>query len=256
MTATKTRSKSRKTAGEVQNPTVYIVGFAPSWTETPWDDGGERWGMNALHKLAPDKPFDRWYQLHDIDEHHKDDRDEHVGWLRGSKLPIVMWPEHVEKYGDEIPNAVPYPKAEVIEKFGKYFTNTVSWMIAHALYEGRENIGVFGVDMAQDSEYGHQRPSCEYFVGWARGMGVNVHIPDTSDLLKAPFLYGVEDGGQLRAKMVNRQKELMERKANLEAQGNQVQAALHQVLGALEDTQYWLRAWTLEGIGGDGNGPT
>lgn len=212
--------------------------------------------MNALHKLAVDKPFDRWYQLHDIDEHHKDDRDEHIGWLRGSKLPIVMWPEHIEKYGDEIPNAVPYPKTEVLAMFGKYFTNTVSWMIAHALYEGRKNVGVFGVDMAQDSEYGHQRPSCEYFVGWARGMGVNVHIPDTSDLLKAPFLYGVESGGMLRTKMVNRQKELTERKANLEGQANQVQAALHQVLGALEDTQYWLRAWTMEGIGGDGNGQT
>ena len=256
MTATKTR-KSSKPAAKVQNPTVHIVGFAPSWVETPWDDDGERWGMNALHKIAPDKPFDRWYQLHDIDEHHKEDRAEHIGWLRGSKLPIIMWPEHIEKYGKEIPNAVAYPKDEVIAMFGKYFTNTVSWMVAHALFEDRENIGVYGVDMAQDSEYGNQRPSCEYFVGWARGMGKTVFIPATSDLLKAPFLYGVEDGGALRTKMVGRQKELQERKAHLEGQAGQVNQALQQVLGALEDTQYWIRAWSMEAsIGGDGNGPT
>ena len=110
--------------------------------------------------------------------------------------------------------------------------------------------------MAKDCEYGNQRHSCEYFVGWARGMGVNVHIPDTSDLLKAPFLYGVESGGALRAKMVQRQKELQERKAHLEGQAGQVNQALQQVLGALEDTQYWIRAWSVEATIGDGNGPT
>lgn len=255
MTATKTRSKSSKPATPVQNPSVNIVGFAPSWEETPWDNGSELWGMNALHKMAPDKNWSRWYQLHDIDEHHKLDREEHIGWLRESNLPIIMWPEHVEKYGAELPNAVPYPRDEIVKMFGEYFTNTVSWMIAQALYEGRKDVGVYGVDMAQDSEYGHQRPSCEYFIGWARGMGVDVRIPATSDLLKAPFLYGMEDGGPLRLKMVSRQKELTERKGKLEGQANQVQSALHQVLGALEDTNYWIRVWTQDGIGGDGNGP-
>ena len=31
----------------------------------------------------------------------------------------------------------------------------------------------FGVDMAQDDEYASQRPSCEYFIGLARGMAEN-----------------------------------------------------------------------------------
>ena len=246
MTATKTRSQSSKPAKPVPNPAVNIVGFAPSWENTPWDGGAELWGMNALHKVAPDKPWTRWYQLHDLDEHHAKDKDEHVAWLNGSGLPIVMWEEHVNKY-PEVVNAVAYPREAIVEMFGRYFTNTVSWMIAHALYEDREAIGVYGVDMAQDSEYGHQRPSCEYFIGWARGKGVDVTIPENSDLLKAPFLYGIEDPGPMRKKMVARQKELAERKNSLEGQINQGQVQLHQVLGALEDTQYWLRAWTMEG---------
>ena len=253
MTATKTRSKSSKPAQPVQNPSVHIVGFAPSWEETPWDSDAELWGMNALHKMAPDKNWSRWYQLHDIDKHHKQDRDEHVQWLRESNLPIVMWPEHIEKYRAEIPNVVPFPIDAVVEAYGNYFTNTVSWMLAHAMIEGRKNVGIWGVDMAQDTEYGSQRPSCEYYIGLARGMGMSVFLPDTSDLLKAPFLYGMEDGGPLRAKMLYRQTELTERKGKLEQQSNQVQSALHQVLGALEDTNYWIRNWTMED-GGTTNG--
>jgi hypothetical protein len=157
-----------------------------------------------------------------------------------------MWAEHIDKYG--IPNAVPYPRDEVVEHFGKYFTNTVSWMIAHAIIENRSKIGVYGVDMAQDSEYGHQRPSCEYFLGWAQGLGIEIEIPEASDLLKAPFLYGLEDPGPLRKKLVRRQAELQERKQQIEGQLNQLSNAHQQIMGALEDTQYWLRTWTMEGV--------
>ena len=246
MATTKTRSQSSKNAqAVVPNPAVHIVGFAPSWEETPWDSGADLWGMNALHKVAGDKPWTMWFQLHDIDEHHKLDKDEHIQWLVESGIPVVMWPEHIGKY--DIPNAVPYPRDEVLAYFGKYFTNTVSWMLAVAILEGRKKIGVYGVDMAQDSEYGHQRPSCEYFLGWAKGLGIEIELPEASDLLTAPFLYGMEDPGPMRKKLMRRQKELTARRVQMEGQLNQLQQAHQQVLGALEDTNYYLRTWTLEG---------
>lgn len=245
---TKTRSQSSKKAAAVkQNPTVHIVGFAPSWQETPWDSGADLWGMNALHKVAGDKPWTRWYQLHDLETHHKDDMQEHVGWMVQSGLPLYMWEEHITKY--QVPNAIPFPREEVVEMFGGYFTNTVSWMIAHAIYEGREKIGVYGVDMAQDSEYGHQRPSCEYFLGWAQGLGIEIDIPESSDLLKSPYLYGIEDHSPMRNKLVRRQAELQERRQQIEGQLSQLNNAHQQVLGALEDVQYLLRTWTIEGAG-------
>lgn len=233
-------------------PTVYVVGFAPSWNLTPWDDPfAERWGMNALHKIAGDRPWDRWYQLHDIDTHHQADRDEHLAWLRDSGLPVYVWPEHQSYLLSLGITAVAYPKQAITAHFGRYFTNTVSWMIAHAIYEQRSKIGVYGVDMAQDSEYQHQRPSCEYFLGWARGAGIQIEIPPTSDLLKSPFLYGAEDGNPLRVKMEGRLVELSGRREEMLGQINQLQAqlgglqqALQQILGAEEDTRYWLRAWT------------
>lgn len=252
----------------VAKPAINIVGFAQSWVQAPWHDlSQEIWGMNALHKLADARPdlnprFNRWYQLHDIDSHHRADRDEHVAWLRNSGLPVIMWPEHVEKYGSEIPNAFPYPKLAVTEMFGRYFTNTVSWMIAHAIFEQRPHIGVFGIDMAQDSEYAHQRPSCEFFLGWAVGAGISLHIPDTSDLLKAPFMYGAEDGNPMRIKMESRLEELTGRKNEVQNQINQLTGqlqqattVLHQILGAEEDTRYYLRAWTMP-QNADGKVPT
>lgn len=225
---------------------IYIVGFAPSWNETPWGlPNSHYWGMNALHKLAPPEThWDAWFQLHDIDEHHPIDKDEHMTWLANQPMPVFMWAEHVEQYG--LPNAVPFPREEIVDHFGRYFTNTVSWMTAYAILNRPKKIAVYGVDMAQDSEYAHQRPSCEYFLGWARGAGIDIEIPKTSDLLKAPYLYGFEDGGPMTVKYKARLKELTERRAEVERQRNQAHEAALQIAGAIEDTSYWLRAWTQE----------
>lgn len=237
--------------------TAHLVGFANSWSETPWaDPDAEIWGMNALYKLAA-KPemqtaFTRWFQLHDVDVAHKDDLDGHLGWLKSVQFPIYIWPEFMDRW--DIPYAVPYPKQEVLEHFGRYFTNTVSWMLALAILEDFKKIGVYGIDMAQDTEYQNQRPSCEYFLGWAQGAGIEVFLPTSSDLLKTPFLYGSENGGPMRAKMEARLKELTQRRNEMLNEQNQKGAQLQQVVGALEDTQYWLRAWSTPQIQGASNG--
>lgn len=227
--------------------TLYIVGFAPSWRDTPWNQPDTHyWGLNALHKLAPDQEWSAWFQLHDIAEHHPQDMEEHIEWLSSRSFPVYMWDKHVEEYGDRVPNARPYPREYVLEKYGTYFTNSISWMIAMGIEVGFKKIGVYGVDMAQDSEYQSQRPSCEFFLGWARGAGIEIEIPRTSDLLKSPFLYGYEDGSVMTAKYRARLKELNERRAEMERQRNMAHEAFLQIGGALEDTNYWLRVWTQE----------
>lgn len=223
--------------------TVYIVGFAPTWVDTPWDNpDAHLWGMNALHKLAPDKNWQAWFQLHDIDVSHPEDKDEHLAWLGQAGIPIWMWQEQIEKY--PLPNAVAYPRDVIVEKYGRYFTNTVSWMIALAIELGYKKIGIYGVDMAQDGEYQSQRPSCEYFIGLARGLGIEVEIPKTSDLLKNPFLYGFDDSDEFTAKMQARLRELHERRSEMERQRNQAHEAALQIAGAMENTQYILRVWS------------
>ncbi len=109
------------------------------------------------------------------------------------------------------PASVAYPTAEVVsyfDKFGKVdlWTSTISYMLAMAIYhlagrpqsladgEQQSVIGVYGVDMLQDSEYASQRPTLEYLIGLARGRGLIVEIPERSALCKANFVYGLVSG--------------------------------------------------------------
>ena len=82
-------------------------------------------------------------------------------------------------------------------KYGRYFTSTAAYMLASAIDEGATDIAIFGIDMKGDFEYVRQRPCFEYFVGLARGMGVNVYVSGASPVVQSEWLYGWErpDGG-------------------------------------------------------------
>lgn len=189
---------------------VAIVGCADSKNKTPFHlaDQYEFWGVNNLHLTIPRAPWSRWFETHQITmlpngqylrRGKPDFRGQPVNLylqsLQNLGIPIYMQqPLHL------VPNAVRYPLEEILAKYPrKYFTNTISYMIALALEHGFKRIGLYGVDMAvssqlrQQNEYGHQRPSCEYFIGIAEGRGVQVDIPDESDLLKTNFLYSFEE---------------------------------------------------------------
>jgi len=233
------RAESRNLEGWVNwlarpEKKVAIIGFTMSRDEAPWNQPGwEIWVCNnlALH-LRPEQKFDRIYDLHDYGTISSDKP--HEAYLRTTDKPVVVWNPR-----PEWPSSVPFPKDQITEAFGRYFSNSISWMIAHAIFEGATDIHVYGVDMAQGTEYAAQRPSCEYFLGLAAGRGINVHIPQTSDLLKVAAMYGVEDDSALRIKLETRERELNERAALLNQQAQQVRDHQNQVAGALENTRYF-----------------
>ena len=261
MTTTKTASKKKDEPATVEVPAhlrrtkdkVAIVGFAHSRVDTPFTDHDyEIWGINRLHTVMPDARWDRYFQIHDLQASHGDD-EQHLNWLRAQTIPVYLRPDDMGKFG--IDAAVPYPKQDMVNMFGNYFTNTISWLIAFAIALEFKEIAVYGVDMAVDmvidSEYAYQRPSCEYFLGVAAGQGITVKIPPGSDLLKSTHLYGFETGGILREKYDARIRELAQRKAEqqnqlaqLDAQRGQMIAAINQIEGAAQDVQYWLRNWS------------
>jgi len=209
---------------------VAIVGFAPSWKETPWDDQSyEIWCLNEFYKVGNQiKNFraDRWFEIHDRNSKSKSNP-EHQKFLKECPCPVYMW----KKY-DDIPNSVKFPKDEIINFFeekgckgARYFTNSISWFIAFAIYEGFKTIAVYGVDMATDSEWGWQRPSCEYWIGLAEGMGIEVIIPPSSDLLKCTQLYGFESNNRNRAWMKAQIGELNKRMKHFAQQEQQARQA-------------------------------
>jgi len=149
----------------------------------------------------------------------------------------------MQEKNQDIPMSVEFPKDLIIKKFGKYFTNSISWMIALAILEGFKTIYIYGVDMAQDDEFAFQRPSCEYFIGWAKGAGINVVIPAKSDLLKAAWLYPYEDDSAFKLKCDTRRQELQQRihqAANTEQQSRDTRM---QLIGANENMRYVEKAF-------------
>lgn len=139
---------------------VAIVGFAPSWSEAPYDDEEfDIWGINELYLQAKNKRFTAWFEIHDPKSPSKN-VEVHQKWLQGTKLPLYM-----QKHFNEYPTSIPYPRAEVkamvnenfiIEGKGSPYTdfsNQITWMTLFAIYKGYKEIHIYGVDMAQQSEY-------------------------------------------------------------------------------------------------------
>lgn len=230
---------------------IAIVGYTDSRHEAPYGDSSwEMWGLNNLHTqvTAEQSPaFTRWYDLHDRATIERDER--HVEWLKTTTLPVYVWTP-----SPEWPTSIEFPRRELIERFGRYFTNSISWMIAHAILEGATTIAVYGVDMAQSTEYSAQRPSCEYFLGLAAGLGIEIIIAETSDLLKTAVLYGESDNG-LRAKLEQRSAELGSRIEQIAAEVNRLESARLQLLGAKESNDYILGVWTQPAARRDAGGP-
>jgi uncharacterized protein YjbI with pentapeptide repeats len=237
---------------------IAIVGFTASRELAPWgQDGWEIWVCNNLPKFCPDQ-WHRLYDLHDIATIQGDP--EHAGFIAGQTIktingqdvnlngrPVVCWNPQADW-----PTATRYPKDQITDTFGRYFTNSISWMIAHALVEGATELHVYGVDMATGTEYAAQRPSCEYMLGVAVGAGVKVHVPVQSDLLKVAAMYGAEDDSALRAKIAERQKELRQRQAQVQANLQQAQLQNAQLQGAIETTDYFGGVWLNAAANRDG----
>lgn len=167
---------------------VAIVGFSSDSRElAPYNSPEwEIWGINKLWSVnIPNFRWDRWFDIHDPscwdEQHHY--------WLktqRGNK-PIYLQENHAD-----IADSVRFPIEEVTQRFTPYHTNSISYMIALALIEGFDVIGLYGVDMESGGEYEVERPSVEYFLGVAEGMGKEIILPKESPLLRRGWLYGFE----------------------------------------------------------------
>jgi hypothetical protein len=160
--------------------------------------------------------------------------------LRGLNVPIYMQ----ERYED-VPNSIKFPLKEIVDKYGDYFTNSVSFMTAMAIYEGYQEIGIWGVDMAVGTEYVNQRPSCEYFIGLARGAGIKVYIPMASDLCKTRFMYAFEAPKQnkYKEKIDSMLKNMRMRDAQIVEQMRALERSHFQYEGAIGATQEIDKIW-------------
>ena len=239
-----------------ENKKIAIVGCSDSKDLAPWkDESWEIWGVNNLFismKQEIDIKRMRWFEIHNItfdgkNFYRRGDlifRGQSVNdYIKG--LISLGCPVYMQKKWDQIPNSVEYPIKEILQSMGGYFTNTISYEIALAIYEGATEIGIWGVDMAVGTEYAHQRPSCEYFLGVAKGLGINIFVPAEADLLKTRFLYGFQEQEKTAwEKKVNKMMASMhQRMIDAENQERQSFMKKQQYIGALEAAKELNKIW-------------
>ncbi len=192
---------------------IAILGTAPSTRDqAPFHDPtflGEFWSLNDAWQVFPVKEGWTWFDLHPREWYTGPNRPpNHLEWLRQSKVPIYMW----QTFPD-IPASIPYPFDEMcrlfpgatarwsqgpqgakLEKDRGYLTSSIAEMLALAISQMKagDEIWLWGVDLAADTEYFRQRSGTEYLLGVAQGRGIKIVLPDACPLLKGPF-YGRSD---------------------------------------------------------------
>lgn len=172
------------------------MGTSNTLKEAPINDKSfEFWALNDMYILPEGQAATRWFDIHGrrVQEAHVP-RGGAPGMTHLQGLKSLTVPVYMQEHFEEIPSSVKYPLEEMVKHFGRqYFKSTLDYMMALALYEGFKEIHLYGVNMADSIEYAHQRPSMEYWIGRAEGMGVKVVLPEGCDLLKGYFRYGYDE---------------------------------------------------------------
>jgi hypothetical protein len=207
-----------------------IVGTAPSWRRTPWDDQGILLAsLNDAYQLAPMgfKRADEWYDPHPLNKFifpegkqiyahqvppgHYVRPKTHLSWIASQNIPVYLHPDYLSQHPEAHTwvNAKPFPREAIVAHFGQYFTSTPQWMMAHALMRGFKDFAVYGIHLATEQEYREQRPGFEFLIGRVLGAGKltirvadgmrhyetqdgHVALPEESPVLQSQFQYAFD----------------------------------------------------------------
>jgi len=216
---------------------VAIIGTVPHKLKAPFNDNDfEIWAIAHACLGEPLPRVDRIFEIHKWDEV--------VKW--GSPQAWKMFPDipvYLIEARKDVPHSVAFPFSDLEEKFQIfehrrecYFTNSISEMIALAIDEGFEEIHVYGVNMSHHTEYEFQKPSCEYFLGYAKAKGIKIYVPPESDLCKSFYIYGRDEEQQtdMIIKLNDRMSFLMGAHNQYKMQNEQARDAMNRTIGELE----------------------
>src|SRR3990167_2176255 len=202
-----------------------ILGTAPSWRKTPWDDPGLRIvSLNDAYSLGFAR-IDEWYEIHplhnlisigpdrkaiyphEIPPGHYLRPQTHLQWLAPQAQTIPIW--RADAPPADWPNAQRFPKEAIEAHFGRYFGSGPAWMLAHKIMQGYQEIHIYGIHLATEHEYREQRPNFEFLIGRVLGDGAvtetkangcrryetahgAIVLPDERPLIQASYLYAFQ----------------------------------------------------------------
>jgi len=166
--------------------TVIITGlFGPYLGELDEELGGpgeyELWNCNMGYTIQPGitrlhifDPPEFWLPA-------EEKRNALFQDLNERDFPVYMQDVH-----PEVIRSVRFPAAELIEHFGlAYFTSTITWQLAQAIWEGYERIVLHKIHCSEAChEYFHQKSALDYWLGVAVGRGIELRISEDSFLCR------------------------------------------------------------------------
>lgn len=226
---------------ESQPLKIALIGTAPSSRMlAPYNDPTWKIWVCSPGNMGVLPRVDAWFELHSnlLYPECISYGGPYIEWLKKQTFPIYMQDQSL------VPNAIPYPKDEMVQEFGRYFfTSSFSWMIAFAIKQGVKELGLFGIDMASKDEYIHQRSGGHYFMQEAHRRGIQVMLPTESDLMQPPPLYGYSDNTPFHRKLHVRAQELKDRIGGMRIERDKLIHNITYLEGALEDIDYMQSIW-------------
>lgn len=186
---------------------VYLLGTAQTLTLTPWDkENAEYWivGPAIGHEAIKDHRIDLFFEMHKKEywQNVKDKINDYVA--KNPDTKIIM-----QEQTKEIKNSIKYPLKEIQDSVNNellkvYFTSTVAYMIAYAIYKKYKNIYLYGCHMScEEEEYSMQRSCCEAWLNYGLGKGINYWLPKASDIMHSKYLYGYDQQKGILLEMLN-----------------------------------------------------
>jgi hypothetical protein len=222
------------------NTKLAICGLASTTRDfAPFDDmTWDIWSCHMGPEILPRCTMS--FESHEVEEFSKPQYTDSKYYEKMCKaeppwnIPILM-----RKHFDEIPNSYPYPIDEIVKQFGRYFTNSITYLIALAIRQRYSEIALYGVEMEHGSEYIDQARSVVHFIGIAAGMGIKVLIPPVCQLMKNRWLYGFEtDQKDQDCQRIEKYRDDLQQQAGqFGAQMNAMQTTVVKIEGNIQELE-------------------
>ena len=143
---------------------VNIIGKCYGWDKAPAiSDQYDSWGIT---QLLLRRPVDLVIDMNVYND---------MRWgaeelKENDKVKVICAREDISYIGLEN-----YPLDKVVKFFGvDYFSNTVDYAIALAIYRKYDEINLHGVSMITNTEYAYQKPGVDFWCGMAIGKGIKL----------------------------------------------------------------------------------
>lgn len=195
-----------------------LIGRTDGWEDAPYSD--ECWGVTSVVLL---RDVTRCIDMHDLAWTKKQWFKHYLIWAGGyygrnyltgraerrskktddyfNKINELKVPLYSVRAYPQVPTSIAYPFKEISEFFKtSLFVSTIDFAIAMAIYERFTSIDFYGFKMNVKSEYELQVPSFSFWLGVAKGLGIECKIHGESTLLKSKtgliYGYNVKPGGE------------------------------------------------------------